>query len=383
MKKLNIGLLGYGTVGKAVATLLLEQENMTLHGIFRRSGKADESIMTDQVDDLLLNPQIEVIVEAMGGLIPAYDYIKKAILNGKHVVTANKALINAYGEELNQLALTQNVSLMFSAACGGGIPFLPTMISHTIPIRKVGGILNGTTNFIIDKMEREHLSFSDALKQAQSSGYAEADPSSDLNGIDTMYKLRLALAIGMHTWIDLESIDVEGIAHLKDIDIKYFTQQKYKCRLMAYGEKTVKGFLACVEPSLVEFSSLEARTIENNNLAWFENKDLQRFELSGQGAGGLPTASNVLRDLNSIIEKTSWTLPSVMNEDQADNQLDHQNYLIRTPSDLNSPFLEKYTGQSRIFSGVLYRTLYEVPVNEMHEEVFRLREKNEVFFART
>lgn len=383
MKKLNIGLLGYGTVGKSVASLLQKQENMTLHAIFRRSGKAEETPMTDQIDDLLNDPQIDVIVEAMGGLIPAYDYIKKAILKGKHVVTANKALINAYGEELNQLAISQNVSLMFSAACGGGIPFLPTMISHSTPIRKVGGILNGTTNFIIDKMEREHLSFNDALQQAQASGYAEADPSSDLNGIDTMYKLRLALAIGMHTWIDLESIDVEGIAHLKASDIKYFTQQKYKCRLMAYGEKTLKGFFACVEPTCVELSSLEALTLENNNLAWFENKDLQRFELSGQGAGGLPTASNVLRDLNSIAEKNSWTLPLVMIEDQADNQLDHQNYLIRTPIDLNSPFLEKYTGQSRIFSGVLYRTLYEVPVSEMHKEVLRIREKNEVFFART
>jgi homoserine dehydrogenase len=328
MKKLNIGLLGYGTVGKSVASLLQKQENMTLHAIFRRSGKAEETPMTDQIDDLLNDPQIDVIVEAMGGLIPAYDYIKKAILKGKHVVTANKALINAYGEELNQLAISQNVSLMFSAACGGGIPFLPTMISHSTPIRKVGGILNGTTNFIIDKMEREHLSFNDALQQAQASGYAEADPSSDLNGIDTMYKLRLALAIGMHTWIDLESIDEEGIAHLKDSDIKYFTQQKYKCRLMAYGEKTLKGFFACVEPTCVELSSLEALTLENNNLAWFENKDLQRFELSGQGAGGLPTASNVLRDLNSIAEKNSWTLPLVMIEDQADNQLDHQTILL-------------------------------------------------------
>jgi homoserine dehydrogenase len=383
MKKLNIGLLGYGTVGKSVASLLQEQEDMNLLAIFRRQGKADDSLMTDQIDELLLDPQIEVIVEVLGGLIPAYDYSKKAILNGKHVVTANKALVNAYGQELNQLSIEHNVSFLFSAACGGGIPFLPTMIQHTSSIRKVGGILNGTTNFIIDKMERDHLGFNDALKQAQASGYAEADPSSDLDGIDTMYKLRLALAIGMHTWIDLASIDVEGIRYLKDVDIKYFTQQKYKCRLMAYGEKTAKGFLASVEPSLVELSSLEAHTLENNNLAWFENKDLQRFELSGQGAGGIPTAMNILRDLSMIQEKTSWTLPSLMNEDEADNQLDHQNYLIRTPIDLNSSFLEKYTGQSRVFSGVLYRILIDVPVSEMHKEVLRLREKNEVFFART
>jgi len=384
MKNVNIGLLGYGTVGKALASLLQDQENMTLHAIFRRSGKVEDSRMTDQIDDLLLNPKIDVIVEALGGLIPAYDFVKKAILNKKHVVTSNKALVNAYGDELNTLAISNNVSFLFSAACGGGIPYLATMLQHQtlFQIKKVGGILNGTSNFILDKMERDHLGFNEALKQAQDLGYAEADPSSDLDGIDTMYKLRLALAVATQTWIDLDSIDVEGIRYLKDVDINYFAQQKWKCRLMATGEKSALGFSASVEPTLVELTSLEAMCLENNNLVWFENKDHQRFELTGQGAGGVPTATNILRDLNSILEKNSWMLPTMMNEGQTDNTLDHQNYIVRSDVDVNSDFLEKYTGQSRLFSGVLYRTLYDVPVKAMHEEVKRLREKDELCFVR-
>lgn len=393
MKKQNIGLLGYGTVGKGVEILLKNQPYMRLQAIFRRAGKASGPLMTDQIDALLNDPKIDSIVEAMGGIEPAHTYLKQAILNHKNVITANKALVNAYGEELNQLAIQNKVSFIFSAACGGGIPYLPTLVEAkvTSPIDEVGGILNGTTNFIIDKMEREGLPFEEALKQAQALGYAEADPTSDLNGTDTSYKLRLALAVGCSVWIEQDSILVAGIQNLSAEDILFFKKRHWVLRLLAHGKESYGRFSATVEPTLLSPSSQEASILENNNLAWFKAfGSTQRTILTGQGAGSIPTATNVLRDLNAIQngrpgflkDSSIRFLPQSMHSQVADNGIDGGSYYVRMDQSINSAFLTRNTGET--WENEAYRVIITgfVQTKALHEEIRKLSQQGEIFFAK-
>ncbi len=383
MKKLNIGLLGYGTVGKGVHSIVNNTENMTLHAIFRRSGKATDALMTDHFESLVNDPAIDTIVEAMGGLEPAFSYLKQALLSGKNVVTANKALVNAHGDELNRLATKNKVSFLFSAACGGGIPYLPSLIQaqQKETILAVGGILNGTTNFIIDKMEREKLSFEAALTQAQTLGYAEADPSGDLNGTDTMYKLRLALAVGLKTWVDLDSIDVAGIQCLKDIDITTFGTNKWKLRLMCFGKLEKDSLTAYVEPTLVSETDPEAFITENNNLAWFETASHHKTILKGQGAGSLPTATNVLRDLETILVHGGRMLKENIPFQKADNSTEKKCYYVRTSRSVQSAFLDQIQASTWVEGSNRFTLTKPVPVSLMHHEMKKINQQNEVFFA--
>lgn len=385
MKKLNIGLLGYGTVGKGVEILLKNEPNMNLHVIFRRQGKAEGLLMTDQINQLISNPEIDSIVEAMGGLEPAHSYLRQALLNHKNVITANKALINAFGEELNQLALQNKVSFLFSAACGGGIPFLPTLVEamKTSPVSAVGGILNGTTNFIIDKMERDNLPFEAALKQAQDLGYAEADPSGDLNGTDTMYKLRLALAVSQAVWVDQSSILVAGIQNLKAVDIRFFKEKQWALRLLAHGERKGSSLSACVEPTLLLIASEEATILENNNLAWFKPLGSpHKTVLKGQGAGSIPTATNVVRDLKASLAGPQLFLSSQMKTVRADNDTESGSYYLRVDQSIASDFLNligQETWETHPYRMLITR---EVKTKILHEEVKKLSTQGEVFFAK-
>lgn len=383
MKKLNIGLLGYGTVGKGVQSVLNNTPNMTLHGIYRRSGKATDPLMTDKIDELLLDPSIDTIVEAMGGLDPSYTYLKQALSQGKNVVTANKALVNAHGNELNALAIQNKLSFLFSAACGGGIPFLPTMLQaqEKETIVALGGILNGTTSFIIDKMEREKLTFEAALTQAQSLGYAEADPTGDLNGTDTMYKLRLAVAVGLELWIDQDSIDLAGIESLKAIDIATFEKNHWKLRLLCFGKRENDIISAYVEPTLVNQEDPEALIFDNNNLAWFETASHQKTTLTGQGAGSIPTATNVLRDLHTILADGGRMLKENFPTQKADNRAECHTYYVRTDQSLKSDFLEKHQAKSWVEGSSQITLTKSIPVRLMHEAMKLLSLENDLFFA--
>jgi len=187
--RIGIGLLGYGTVGKGLESLLTDKASdaFFIAKILRRISKANRSDMVESIEDLLSDPKIEIVVECLGGIEPARTYIIEALKAKKSVVTANKALINRFGDELDTCAKENGVVLRFSAAVGGGIPYLSTLIEvkkHT-QISAIGGILNGTSNFILDKMERESCAFEEAVSEAQTLGYAEQDPSADILGWDS------------------------------------------------------------------------------------------------------------------------------------------------------------------------------------------------------
>ncbi len=338
--------------------------------------------MTDRINQVIDHPEIETVVEAMGGLEPAHTYLRQALLNHKNVITANKALVNAFGEELNQLAIQNKVSFLFSAACGGGIPFLPTLVEamKASSVSAVGGILNGTTNFIIDKMERDHLPFEAALKQAQDLGYAEADPTGDLNGTDTTYKLRLALAVAMKRWVDLDSIDVAGIRTLDACDIAIFKQRQWLIRLLCFGKTGYGRTIAYVEPTLVEQTSDFASIQQNNNLAWFISNG-QKTVLTGQGAGSIPTATNILRDLKAVTQKTTHFLSEKMTSDQADNSHVSHSYYVRHDKAIHSDFLNLNAVESWEDDRFRYLITTLIPVHQMHTAMKLLQQSGQVFYA--
>lgn len=383
MRTLTIGLLGYGTVGKSLDSLLKNHDALTVAAIFRRQGKALEPRMSDDPLQVVANPAIDTVVEVLGGLHPAYELVKTALQNGKHVVTANKALVNAYGDEFKRLAQAHHVSFLFNAACGGGLPYLSSMIDSRADgsISSVGGILNGTTNFMIDQMERQHLTFGEALRQAQALGYAEADPSGDIDGIDTLNKLRLALVVSSNRWVEVTSVQVEGIRNLEAVDIAFLQANGFKVRLLCYGEMSETKHLAYVEPTLVKADESESAILANNNIAWYSQEGHPRQELIGQGAGGLPTAGNILRDLEHIQRSTSSMLPMDTVLVQADNAQESHPYYVRHGLALRNNALEALTVEKYVLGDEVYRFTGPVSVTAMHALIQSLRHHHPVFFA--
>lgn len=382
---MNIGVLGYGVVAQALIQELNSNEfntsGFSVVKILRRKGKADEALMVEDFQEIINDEKIDVVIELLGGIHPAYEYLREALLKGKHVITANKVLVNEVGDELSQLAKKQKLAFLFSAACGGGIPILPMLLENKgLVIQAISGILNGTTNFILDEMESKGLEFSQALKQAQSLGYAEADPSNDVDGMDALYKIRLALAVAMNTWIDIDSILVEGIRTIKKEDIEEIQKLGFKIRLVASGKQVEKGFEMTVEPCLVSVNSVYAKTLQNHNLAVIHPMNGNPMVLSGKGAGGKPTASNVLRDLMSIQAGHIEMLPSGLTQQAADQSERKGKYLIRLDDD--SVAFNDLAEKSWQVLDYQYLITKEVHSLDLFKRIKDYRQHKEVFFAK-
>ena len=379
---MKIGVLGYGVVAKAlIKQLNTRHSDIQVVKILRRKGKATEANMVDNLQAILEDDTIDGVVELMGGIHPDYEYLCAALNVGKHVITANKALLNVFGDELNHLAQSNNVSLLFSAACGGGIPILPTLIENKANgIVRISGILNGTTNYILDEMESKGIEYSVALKHAQELGYAEADASSDLEGMDALYKIRLACAVGMGQWIEIESALVEGITSLKKADIQEIHKLGYKLRLIAQVSKINKHYEMSVEPCLVNPNSAFGSTLENHNLAIIQMDQAETIVLSGQGAGGDPTASNVMRDLLAIKSGQKEMFPKEINRIFADQSQQVGRYMIRTA--VESSAFKDIEDHSWHALGYRYLITQEVLSREIHKNIHELRKHEDIFFAK-
>lgn len=382
---MKIGVLGYGVVAKAVikqlSTSKFNNSGLSVVKILRRRGKATGPLMVEDPQEILEDDKIDVVVELMGGIHPAYEYLRAALNAGKHVITANKALINQYGDELSALARKRKVGLLLSAACGGGIPIQPTILENKpLGIKAISGILNGTTNYILDEMESHGVDYAHALRQAQKLGYAEADPSSDVDGIDSLYKIRLALAVGMNTWIDIESILVEGISHIRIEDIHEILKLGYKIRLIAQGKQIGKGYEMSVEPCLVALSSAYAQTLQNYNLAIIHPIRGNDVYLSGQGAGGKATATNVVRDLLYTKAGQKEMLPSEIKHCPANQSKRMGQYLIRTRLDcIAFKDIEDHYWISNQLQYILTKPMHSL---ELHQRIKTLREHEAIFFAK-
>lgn len=315
---LKIGIAGLGTVGASLARILVERREMLtttcgrpieIVAVSARDRNRDRGVDLSHVawfDDpvaLADNPQIDVFVELMGGAgDPAYSAVKTALARGVHVVTANKALLAAHGVELATIAEERGCLLNYEAAVAGGIPVIKALRESLTgnTVSRVYGIMNGTCNYILTKMEREGLSFAECLKEAQRLGYAEADPAFDIEGNDTAHKLAILTTLAFGSKISADDIYLEGITNISSEDIQAAADLGYRIKLLGVAQVTESGIEQRVHPTMVPLDSVIAQVDGVTNAVAIESDILGELLMVGPGAGGNATASAVLGDIADI-----------------------------------------------------------------------------------
>ena len=312
--KVGIGILGGGTVGGALLRYLineraaivaktgleLEVRRVAVRSLSKtRASPIPDEIMVDQPEQVIDDPSVDLVVEVMGGLEPAGDLVMRALQAGKPVVTANKELIAARGAELIRRAEEKGVSLLFEAAVGGGIPIIRPLSESLAgeQITRVLGIVNGTTNYILTRMADDNLDFDEAVLEAQTLGYAEADPTADVSGADAAAKTAILASLAFGTWVSVDAVYREGIESLDPIDIRLAADLGYLPKLLAIGEETPEGVSARVHPALVPFDHPLASVRGAHNAVFIEGPQVGELLFMGPGAGGGPTATAVLGDV--------------------------------------------------------------------------------------
>lgn len=322
MAKIKIGILGFGTVGGGVYKTLKEFKDVEIVKILVRDitkprdiSPEDKHLLTDNAEEIITNPEINVIVELMGGLEPAGTYIRKAIENGKHIVTANKELLAKRGKELFEFSEQHNKVILYEAAIAGGIPVImpvKTILAGN-KISKIQAILNGTTNYILTKMDKDGASYETVLKEAQEMGYAEADPTSDVEGFDTAYKITTLATIAFGKRVNIENVYREGISQIKQEDIKAANDLDFKIKLIALATIDEQGRADVrVHPMLVPKNLTLAHINYVTNAVEISGHPIGKTVLSGPGAGEFPTASSVVGDILAIAAEygsTDYLLP--------------------------------------------------------------------------
>ena len=378
---MKVAVLGFGTVGVGVYGMLAEAAGLEPGPVLVRPGKENEPFKVSSIEAIVNDPAVGAVAEVMGGVEPAYTYACAALRAGKHFVTSNKALVAAKGVALNKLAREQGVAFLFSAACGGGVPFLHNLAlaRESDEILSLGGILNGTTNYMLDAMQRLGLDYADVLADAQRLGYAEADPTADVSGLDALRKIMLACAVA-YDRLPVEGLLNEGIESITAADVAHFQSRGYTCRLVVSGGKNADGGVsAYVEPVLLRAGAPECSVLENYNMARYEGKCSGSIVLMGQGAGRWPTASAVLRDLSGILRGERYMFSEACAEGAADNSGSVHGYYVRLPAALAGEF----EAESVETDGEIARLVTApLSVQAMHETVKKLRaEGASVFFA--
>ena len=301
---MRIGLLGFGVVGRGVYDLTKDREDMQVAKILCLEDiSLPDAEAVKNIADIVNDDSIDTVVEAMGGLHPAYEFVRAAMEAGKHIVTSNKALVANFYDELIPLAQEKGICFRCTAAVGGGIGWLSELerARRMQQLQQVGGIMNGTCNYILDSMTRLGLDYDVALKQAQQLGYAEADPTTDVEGIDTWHKVILSSNIGFAVSLDPATVPVCGISAIKASDVENFTAHGLVCKLISTGKCQDGRISAYVQPTLVKQGMPEAAVPANYNLISFVGSASGRMSFFGQGAGRYPTAYNVVQDCADVL----------------------------------------------------------------------------------
>lgn len=325
-KQINIGLLGFGTVGSGVIKVLLEN----MHDIRQKVGREivvskvlvrdmnkkreipDRCVLTDNVDEILNDKCIDIVVEVMGGEHPAKEYMLRALESGKNVVTANKDVVAKYGKEMFEQAEKHNVDFMFEASVGGGIPII-TPLKQCLTANKITdvmGIVNGTTNYMLTKMTNEKLDYNTVLEEAQMKGYAEADPTADVGGLDAARKIAILSSISFNTRIHLDDVYVEGITAITPEDIEYARELGYVIKLLAVAKAVPDyGIDVRVHPAFIPNGHPLASVNDVFNAIFVKGNAVGETMFYGRGAGEKPTASAVIADIidiaRNIVHETS------------------------------------------------------------------------------
>jgi homoserine dehydrogenase len=311
---IKVGLIGLGTIGGSVVKLFennLSNTNerndlqLVLERVAERDPEKLKSIklpadkLISDAFDLVKDPQIDIVIELIGGIEPARSLIREALENGKYVVTANKDLIAAHGDELLELARAKNLNIYYEASVGGGIPLIRPLKYSFVGdrIKRVVGILNGTTNYILTRMSYEGLEFEAALAQAQENGFAEADPASDVEGRDASYKLMIMASLAFGCSIDPAQVYVEGITGITAGDINYAREIGSVIKLLAIGEELPSGIALRVHPAMIPQRHPLASVNNEFNAVFIEGEAVGDVMLYGRGAGGSPTSTAVMADV--------------------------------------------------------------------------------------
>jgi homoserine dehydrogenase len=329
VNEVRIGLLGLGTVGAGVVKIL-QSRGETLQeragARLRLAAIADTDLtrpregldlralpMVGDAAAVLDDPSIHLVVELVGGLEPARTFILRALAAGKHVVTANKALLAHHGAELYEEARRRGVALAFEAAVAGGIPLIRAVKEGLVANRvlSLAGIVNGTCNYILSKMTDEGLDFSLVLKEAQAHGYAEADPTLDVEGMDSAHKLQILVALAFRTFVDLKHIHTEGITRVTAQDIEYARELGYRIKLLAIAKASNGGVEARVHPTMIPAASPLAAVAGVFNAVFLTGDAVGDLMFYGRGAGQLPTASAVWSDILEIARRIAHGVPSL------------------------------------------------------------------------
>jgi homoserine dehydrogenase len=316
-QRINVGLIGFGTVGTGALRILRDNAELIRHRLgvpvevtriavrdLKRERGVDvpAGMLTDSPTKILNDPDIDIVAELIGGYQPAKELILTAIARGKHVVTANKALLAAHGAEIQKAARQAAVTLGFEASVGGGIPVIKALKESLAGNRilSIYGIINGTSNYILSKMTDEGRSFEDVLAEAQRAGYAEADPTFDVGGIDTAHKLAILVNLAFGTYINVNDIYTEGITSISPLDIDFGKQFGYKVKLLAIAKMHQGQIEARVHPTMVPDEYPIAKIGGVYNAIQIVGDACDDIMLSGRGAGALPTGSAVVADIIDI-----------------------------------------------------------------------------------
>jgi homoserine dehydrogenase len=339
-KNCKVALLGFGTVGSSVARILCERSNTHLrltHVLNRNVARKKVDWLppsvqwTENIDDVL-SSDAEIVVEVMGGLQPAGDWIRRALQSGKSVVTANKQLIARCGPELLSLARQTKQQIQFGASVAGGVPVISGLQEGLAgdDLYKIRGILNGTCNYILSQIEANGIPFETALREAQKLGFAEADPTEDIDGFDARAKLAILARVGLHCNVEAESIVARSIRSIDSVDFEYAKQLGCTIRQISAAELKGEKLFAAVQPSLVEFSSPLARVEGSQNLVVVTGTYGGETVFGGHGAGGHPTAVAVVSDILAVARSQ-----------QASTTLDPESALDKSPA-VSADFTAKH-----------------------------------------
>lgn len=337
MAKIGVAILGLGTVGFGTYQIIEKNKayiaknqniNLSIESIMEinkdRVNKCgiNPGLISTRIEEISANPNIDIVVETIGGIEPAKTFIKTCLAQGKTVVTANKELISKYWHEIEDVARKNNAGFYFEASCVGGVPIIRTLIDsmQANKILSIKGIINGTTNYILSKMSKEDLSYNEALLEAQKLGYAEANPSADVDGFDAAYKLSILSSLAFNKKVALNNVYREGIGDINKTDINYGKDLGYTLKLLAIGKNSKDGIEVRVHPTFVKDTHPLANVSGSYNAVYIVGDSVDDIMLYGKGAGALPTGSAIVSDIIYAAKKNEhYYTPFKNNENPEEN----------------------------------------------------------------
>lgn len=377
---MKIALLGCGVVGGGVLEIADKRADISVKYVLVRRDKPElgERAVKD-IGIILNDEEVDTVVEVMGGLSPAFEYVSAALRAGKNVVTANKHLAAHYYKELVELAAEKGVAFRCTPAVGGGIPWLVNLerVKRLDAVQSFCGIMNGTTNFILDAMHTNGSDFSEVLAEAQRLGYAEADPSADIDGLDIQRKAVISANVAFDACLSEDDVPVFGIRSILACDIAAAESRERICKMLAFGEKSASGSVSCyVEPCFVPVGELEAAVSTNRNVISFVTELTGKESFYGQGAGRYPTAYNAVADCLDIMGGVRSFYTPLVREIPVDNGAAEHRYYVRFSG--SDEFLSSIESE-KCGEGIV---TMPVPVAKMHAWAAKAKEADPgVFIA--